>query len=125
MAERAQYVNQVMNRLILAVLTVAALLLMRATTRVVFYDVLDAAFAVSWPRNLANVSLLVGQAVALIVCLGPAVETAPAEASNPSLGPTTGPSPARPERRRRPRPVVPAFCSSRLQSNYASASGVR
>lgn len=47
---------------------VAGLLLVRALVRVVFYDVLNEAFAVEWSRNLINVAMLVVQASVLIAC---------------------------------------------------------
>lgn len=64
----------------------AALLVMRATTRVLFFDVLQDAFHVEWSRNLINVTLLVLQAGILVgLCPRDAEETEAAPA--PSFQP--------------------------------------
>lgn len=45
---------------------VGILLVMRATTRVLFFDTLHEAFAVTWGRNLINVGLLLAKAGVLL-----------------------------------------------------------
>lgn len=62
----------------------AALLIMRATTRVVFFDVLNDAFAVEWGRNMINVTLLVIQA-GILIGLCPRGAEEPEEAPAPSF----------------------------------------
>jgi len=85
-----------------------ALLLMRATTRVVCFDLLHEAFAVTWERNLLNVVLLTAQSGAILWGLGPAPAAAPA-ADLPAPAPV------------RVRPTLPRFASSRLEPCLASA----
>jgi len=63
----------------------AALLIMRATTRVLFFDVLHDAFAVEWTRNLINVTLLVLQA-GVLVGLCPKTSEEGQAAPAPSFG---------------------------------------
>lgn len=63
----------------------AALLIMRATTRVLFFDVLHDAFAVEWTRNLVNVTLLVLQAGILVGLCPSTSEESETEAA-PSFG---------------------------------------
>lgn len=106
------------------ILVCAALLVMRATTRILFFDVLHDAFGVEWFRNLINVTLLVLQA-GVLVGLGPSAEES-----------ESSPVPAPALARRTPRPsFADAFASAsrRLQpvastssrlAPLASASGV-
>lgn len=70
------------------VLAAAGLLVMRATTRLLFFDTLTAAFDVTWGHNVFNVALLVAQAGALlwgVSALEPATEAAPTPALQPVL----------------------------------------
>lgn len=53
----------------LVVVALAFLLLLRAATRLLAWDLLSTAFAVAPERNLANVALLVVQAGVLLACL--------------------------------------------------------
>jgi hypothetical protein len=48
------------------IVAAAALLLMRAVTRVLFFDLLEEAFGLTWQQNLINVSLLVGKGLILL-----------------------------------------------------------
>ena len=82
------------------VYAIAGLLLLRAVTRVLFYDVLHEAFALAWTQNLVNVTILVAQALVLWV-------TVPREA---------------PARKRAPRPA-PSQALGSLEAALASASG--
>lgn len=88
-----------------------ALLLMRATTRVVSFDLLHEAFGVTWGRNLTNVVILTVQSGVILWGLGPAPATA--EEAAPLPTPV------------RVRPTLPRFASSRLEPCFASASSVR
>ncbi|MBL4850610.1 MAG: hypothetical protein JKY65_34260 [Planctomycetes bacterium] len=65
------------------VIVCAGLLIMRATTRLLFFDVLHDAFAVEWGRNLINVFLLVLQA-GVLVSLCPTSEEEPEAAPSRS-----------------------------------------
>lgn len=98
------------------VLVCAGLLIMRATTRVLFFDVLHEAFAVEWGRNLLNVGLLIAQAAVLVGCS----PTADEEPSAIALGPPRLEE-ALASASRRLRPLASA--SSRL-APLASTSGV-
>lgn len=98
------------------VIAIAVLLFMRAVTRLMFFDVLEQAFALSWSQNLVNVSLMLGKGGLLLWAMGPAEAAAPAPAAAPLLpvGAFSGAS----------RHLASA--SRRLTPNsLASASGIR
>ncbi|MGE0706608.1 MAG: hypothetical protein AB7N76_05660 [Planctomycetota bacterium] len=105
------------------VLAAAALLVMRATTRVLFFPVLHEAFNVEWSRNLVNVGILLVQAGVLAgFCPAPVVTV------------TVEPAPAAaPTKRRRRAAPAPSFVAEALASAsarlprapLASASAVR
>lgn len=62
------------------ILACVGLLVMRATSRVLFFDALHDAFGISWGRNLINVVVLMSQAGLLLWGLGPSPEPEPARA---------------------------------------------
>jgi hypothetical protein len=98
------------------IVAVAVLLFMRATTRLLFFDVLDQAFALTWGQNLVNVTLLVGKGALLLWAIGPgeAPAAVPTKAPLLPVGALTSAS------RRL------AAASRRLApSPFASASGLR
>lgn len=93
------------------VIACAALLGMRALSRLVFFDALHDAFEVPWTRNLFNIGILTTQACLLLWGLGPAGAPAPEPARAPTARPLSFPD-------------VIASASARIGFN-ASASGVR
>jgi hypothetical protein len=104
------------------VFAIAALLVMRATTRLLFFDVLHEAFGVEFGRNLVNVVLLALQAVILIGLAPPSDEQ---EAAAPAPAPARAPRPAR-QPARTPYLVREALASASARlAPLASASAVR
>lgn len=106
------------------ILVCAALLIMRATTRVLFFDVLHEAFGVEWSRNLLNVTLLVLQA-GVLVGLGPSADEAlaPAPASaRPLPRPSFADALASASRRLQPVSQIARTSRSQTSGNFAAAS---
>lgn len=60
------------------VVAAAVLLLMRAVTRLLFFDLLEEAFGLTWQQNLVNVSLLVGKG-AILLWTSHALDSAPVD----------------------------------------------
>jgi hypothetical protein len=100
------------------VVALAALLIMRAITRLMFFDMLNDAFGVGWGRNLFHVALLVGKGAALLWAC-PAVTSTDGEPA-PKVDPLD--RPVRVPARRRP-VIIPTISASGVSGRLASASG--
>ena len=117
------------------ILAAAALLVMRATTRLLFHDLLEEAFHVAWGRNLVNVAILLTQA-GVLAALAPR----PEEASAPAPQPTPAPARRRPtlgevsglgevlasaSARLAPLPSTSGISTSGIRTSGIRASGLR
>lgn len=69
-------------------IALVVLLVLRCLTRVLAYDTLEAAFGVSWTRNLTNVALMLLWAAVIVVCL-PREATASEPATTTDADPPT------------------------------------